>query len=175
GGLAAVPLGAREEGDPPAVLLGKIFLVAAVRKIHDVTVAVHDVHAVAHDALLPGTPSIYSNAALFLETRPGAGCPGSCQGRGQKCLITLRPSATFEISPRIFAPVARHRPCLFGHGSSIPHPDRDETPLVPGSIGRIPPGECLALAPSLPGRAHLLPRRGHRPGRAVSRKALGAF
>ena len=51
GRLAPVPLGAGKEGAAAAILLREIFLVAPVREVHDMTVAVHDEDAVAHKAL----------------------------------------------------------------------------------------------------------------------------
>ena len=77
------------------------------------------------------------------------------------------------INPRIFASGARASRLLIGHGPSIVAPDPDEAALVPGPLGRLSSRKCVALAASLPGRAHLLPRHRHRSGRAISRQALG--
>src|SRR5207245_7638216 len=53
GRLTPVPLGAGQEGDAAAVLLRQVLLIAPVREVDDVPVAVHDEDAVAHDVLPP--------------------------------------------------------------------------------------------------------------------------
>jgi len=69
GRLATIPLGAGKEGDAAAVLLRQILLVAPVREVHDMAVAVHDEDPVTHDALPPR--GIQHLVRRFLENPSG--------------------------------------------------------------------------------------------------------